>query len=126
MCTCMEDNSWIQTLKPGDSVFVMVGGFGISYRVDRVKNITPTGMIKTVHIVNGNEYVTTFSPDGWDRKKLDSMHRHRDKLVPDTQEIRDHIEREKVMGYIKKYNWNTAPMSVLRDVYNALPANRVL
>lgn len=82
-------NEWLKELKVGDEVACDFGRYGSSYiKVDKVINITPTGMIDV--------FGKRFSADGCHGKGFDSHF-----LKELTEELREKYNTQEYRGLVK-------------------------
>lgn len=118
---------WIATLKPGDPVIVVPGGFTRREEIGRVNALTNSGRIKVVSGVGG--YERTFTSDGCQYGK-DSGGR-RAWIAPCTPGDEERIaalrEAESLaakLGAMSWRDWEAFPLPTLRAVRDLLATGK--
>lgn len=107
----MEYQEWLDSLKAGDRVVVRSyhgwGGAEIRYHFAKVTKRTPTNQIK-IDLWAG----IAFDKEG---KGIGSSSRGL-KLVPYDQEVKDHLERTRLVYKITGVRYSELPLDVLRQI----------
>ncbi|MFA5380286.1 MAG: hypothetical protein WC455_31280 [Dehalococcoidia bacterium] len=109
----MNESEWLASLKPGDTVAVSGGLGGRDMWLAKVHRKTASGRIiiqsKNAHAT----FETTYNPDGSERG---GQEYYREQLHEPTQEIRDRIEKERLVSKIRHVSWHEMPLEMLRKI----------
>ncbi len=107
-----KDTEWLKELKPGDQVACNKGSYGVkNYVILNITKITPTGIIKTS---DGSQW----TPSG--REKGTPYARISWNLEPLTQEIRDYVEKERAIQYLKNAKLENLSLDTLRHIVGVI------
>jgi len=107
----MEDESeWLASLKPGDTAAVSGGLGGRDMWLAKVHRRTPSGRITTISELGGE---TVYNPDGSQRGGAEH---YEQRLHEPTQEIRDRIEKERLVKKMRLTSWHKLPLETLRRI----------
>jgi hypothetical protein len=108
-------NSWLKSLNVGDEVAIKHKNY-IShnktfYTKDKVKSITPDGLIKTVNFPHEFEYGVVIH-DVWDSQTHT--------LIKITQDILDSIEKRYLINLFDLVDINELSLTQLREIKNII------
>jgi len=105
----MNESEWLASLRPGDTVAVSGGLGGRDMWLANVHRKTPTGRI--IILSHGQE--TAYNPDGSERGGDEY---YREQLHEPTQEIRDSIEKERLVLEMRLTSWHKLSLETLRKI----------
>lgn len=99
---------WLRELKEGDKICISIGGYLYKdrYKFDKIKRITPTGIIKTSHQI--------FTPSGI--QKTTGRFVSADEIVQYTLQIKQVIERTLLENKLKNMQMEDLSLNQLRRI----------
>ncbi|WCK57010.1 hypothetical protein PP175_27865 (plasmid) [Aneurinibacillus sp. Ricciae_BoGa-3] len=103
-----ERKAWLEDLQVGDEVSYQIGSFsGGRTVIDTIKKITPTRRMDVGHM--------RFDSNGYEMGKSNSW-TPRCVLNPVTDEIRNEVERAKLVNELADVNFKTLSLNQLRAI----------
>lgn len=104
----MYSEKWIVNLKPGDKVFVERGFFPI--RVDTVKEITPSGLVKVGDSIYNTNGTKRGEKDSFYKSRITEYNtEHHQRLIVAGKKMKDVL-------FLQKFNWNNLTPEILESV----------